>query len=122
MVVGHIRVAARRAGLQSRPSGVGDRTWRRHGSRRPALTVFRAIGELSRVDLPERPGHAARPTPTPDAQQLGTHRMEPRPAMLAPDTRDLTGQLERLGEDQVLPVLCEVKGGGPFFLTPLQEA
>jgi len=36
-----------------------------------AVTLLRAFGELSKPDLPERPGHAGWPTPTPDAQCLG---------------------------------------------------
>ena len=36
-----------------------------------SLTLVRAIGELSRGDLPERPGHAGWPSPTPGAQSLG---------------------------------------------------
>jgi mannosylglycerate hydrolase len=32
------------------------------------ITLLRAVGELSRNDLPERPGHAGWPTPTPGAQ------------------------------------------------------
>lgn len=35
------------------------------------LTLLRAFGELSKPDLPERPGHAGWPTPTPEAQCLG---------------------------------------------------
>ena len=35
------------------------------------LTVLRSVGQLSRADLPERPGHAAWPTPVPAAQCLG---------------------------------------------------
>jgi alpha-mannosidase len=38
--------------------------------------VLRAVGELSRGDLPTRPGHAAWPQPTPLAQCLGPHRVE----------------------------------------------
>ena len=40
------------------------------------LTVLRAIGALSRDDLPARPGHAAWPTAIPDAQCLGVSRVE----------------------------------------------
>ena len=40
------------------------------------LTLLRSIGVLSRDDLPARPGHAAWPTPIPDAQCLGTSRVE----------------------------------------------
>jgi len=36
-----------------------------------ALTLLRAVGELSRNDLPERPGHAGWPAPTPEAQEQG---------------------------------------------------
>jgi hypothetical protein len=34
------------------------------------VTLVRAVGELSKNDLPERPGHAGWPTPTPGAQCL----------------------------------------------------
>lgn len=39
-----------------------------------SITLVRAIGELSRGDLPERPGHAGWPSPTPDSQSLGGFR------------------------------------------------
>jgi len=35
------------------------------------VTVLRACGELSRIDLPERPGNAGWPTHTPEAQCIG---------------------------------------------------
>jgi alpha-mannosidase len=35
------------------------------------VTLVRAVGELSKSDLPERPGHAGWPEPTPKAQSLG---------------------------------------------------
>ncbi|HET6680062.1 MAG TPA: glycosyl hydrolase-related protein [Gemmatimonadaceae bacterium] len=35
------------------------------------ITLVRAVGELSRNDLPERPGHAGWPVPTPGAQCIG---------------------------------------------------
>jgi len=41
-----------------------------------AITLLRAIGALSRSDLPGRPGHAAWPTATPEAQCLGRTRIE----------------------------------------------
>ncbi len=41
---------------------------------RLALTLLRAIGELSRADVPERPGHAGWPCATPHAQSLGAFR------------------------------------------------
>ncbi|MSR05702.1 MAG: hypothetical protein EXR93_01325 [Gemmatimonadetes bacterium] len=41
-----------------------------------AITVFRAVGDLSRGDLRARPGHAAWPLATPLAQELGHFRLE----------------------------------------------
>ena len=41
---------------------------------RIAVTLLRAIGELSRADLPERPGHAGWPVATPASQSLGRFR------------------------------------------------
>ncbi len=38
---------------------------------RIAITLLRAVGELSRADLPERPGHAGWPCATPRAQSPG---------------------------------------------------
>ncbi len=38
------------------------------------VTLLRAFAQMSREDLPERPGHAGWPTPTPDAQCLGPFR------------------------------------------------
>jgi 2-O-(6-phospho-alpha-D-mannosyl)-D-glycerate hydrolase len=40
------------------------------------VTLLRAIGALSRGDLPVRPGHAAWPTSIPEAQCLGVSRIE----------------------------------------------
>jgi alpha-mannosidase len=44
------------------------------------ITLVRAVGDLSRNDLPERPGHAGWPVDTPAAQSLG--RFEGRFAIL----------------------------------------
>lgn len=83
--------------------GFFEYEWTSRGELR--LTAFRAIGELSRPDLPERPGHAAWPTPVPDAQELGPHTLELGLAILASGAPDPAGQLERLWEDAFLPVL-----------------
>ena len=48
------------------------------------VTLLRAIGALSRGDLPVRPGHAAWPTPIPAAQCPGASRIELALAPLAP--------------------------------------
>lgn len=56
-------------------------------------TVFRAVGELSKSDLPTRPGHAAWPISTPEAQCPGGQRLE---WTMVPIDRDLVGEPERL--------------------------
>ncbi|MCC7194354.1 MAG: hypothetical protein IT356_02230 [Gemmatimonadaceae bacterium] len=40
------------------------------------VTLLRSVGELSRGDLPERPGHAGWPAPTPEAQCHGPFAAE----------------------------------------------
>jgi alpha-mannosidase len=40
------------------------------------LTLLRSVGELSRDRLAARPGHAAWPVTTPDAQEPGGHTIE----------------------------------------------
>jgi alpha-mannosidase len=68
------------------------------------ITLLRAVGELSRADLPTRPGHAGWYTPTPGAQCLGP---EVVPFALAFATeRDLAEpeRLEELWEDAFLPL------------------
>ena len=69
-----------------------------------AVTLVRAVGELSRDDLPERPGHAGWPTPTPDAQSL--HRFAARLALVAlpPWSRATLDALERAADDVLLPL------------------
>jgi hypothetical protein len=64
-----------------------------------SVTLLRAVGELSRNDLPERPGHAAWPTPTPAAEEPGKHTIQ---LAVAPVT-DVEA-LERLWEECFLPI------------------
>ena len=69
------------------------------------ITVLRAVGELSRGDLPERPGQVAWPVATPAAQEPGGHRLELALALIPPPgDRDLPSRLERLWEEAFLPV------------------
>src|SRR6185437_95637 len=68
-----------------------------------AITLLRAVGELSRADLPERPGHAGWPLSTPDAQSLGP--FQARFAVLAHATGDAAVDLvERVADDVLLPL------------------
>ena len=67
--------AARGArGLALFAPGFFEYEWTAHGDL--LFTILRAIGQLSRDDLPARPGHAAWPTEIPGAQCLGPTRVE----------------------------------------------
>jgi hypothetical protein len=70
-----------------------------------AITLLRAVGELSRNDLPERPGHAGWPTPIPAAQCLGP--FEAQLAVLAhgPRTAATIDAIEHAAEDFLLPLV-----------------
>lgn len=76
------------------------------------VTLLRAIGALSRGDLPVRPGHAAWPTAIPEAQCLGTTRVELAVAPLAPGET-----IPPLWESVFTPVrglwIRDALGGGP---------
>ncbi|MDF2771553.1 MAG: glycoside hydrolase family 38 [Geminicoccaceae bacterium] len=69
------------------------------------VTLVRAVGDLSRNDLPERPGHAGWPVATPEAQMLGPFAGEfalfPHGGPSA-ETRDL---IERTADDVLLPLI-----------------
>jgi alpha-mannosidase len=69
------------------------------------VTLVRAVGELSKNDLPERPGHAGWPTPTPDAQCLGS--FEASFAVLLHGSRDLAtiDEIERTADDVLVPLV-----------------
>jgi alpha-mannosidase len=65
------------------------------------FTILRAVGQLSRDDLPTRPGHAGWPTPTPEAQCLGRERLQLGIACLPPEAPPPA--LARMWEDLFLP-------------------
>jgi hypothetical protein len=69
-----------------------------------AVTLVRAVGELSRNDLPERPGHAGWPASTPEAQSVG--RAEARFALLPHGARtdEAIALIERTADDVLLPL------------------
>src|SRR6184192_870945 len=69
-----VAVADGRRGLALLAPGFFEYEWTRRGDL--VLTLLRCVGELSRGDLPTRPGHAGWPTATPLAQCLGMSRVE----------------------------------------------
>jgi mannosylglycerate hydrolase len=65
------------------------------------VTLLRAVGQLSRNDLPTRPGHAGWPTPVPDAQCVGPERLQFGVMLTSPDPS--WSALARTWEDLFLP-------------------
>ncbi len=83
-----------------------------------ALTLVRAVGELSRNDLPERPGHAGWPASTPEAQEPGAFCG--RFALLLHGARDdaTVAEIERTSDD----VLHPLAGRTVRSATPIAES
>ncbi|HTI63080.1 MAG TPA: glycoside hydrolase family 38 C-terminal domain-containing protein [Gemmatimonadaceae bacterium] len=71
-----------------------------------AVTLVRAVGELSRNDLPERPGHAGWPTPTPDAQCRGPFAARLAVFLHGGRSVETLDRIERTADD----VLCAPVG------------
>jgi alpha-mannosidase len=74
-----------------------------------AVTLVRAVGALSRADLPERPGHAGWPAPTPAAQSRGPFEAELAIAMHGADSPEQRDDIERIAEDVLLPLTGETR-------------
>jgi alpha-mannosidase len=68
------------------------------------VTLLRAVGQLSRGDLPTRPGHAAWPTATPLAQCPGRSRIELGLVPVTAADVERGDVVPRLWEDAFLPV------------------
>jgi alpha-mannosidase len=68
------------------------------------VTLLRAVGELSRNDLPERPGHAGWPTPTPGAQCLGPFSASLAVMFHGPRDEMVVDEIERAADDVLLPL------------------
>jgi alpha-mannosidase len=68
------------------------------------ITLLRAVGQLSRADLPTRPGHAAWPTAIPEAQCPGRGRIEFGLAAVTAADIERGDVLPALWEDVFLPV------------------
>ena len=71
---------------------------------RIAVTLLRAVGELSRPDLPERPGHAGWPAPTPGAQSIGPFAACFGLALHGARDVATIAAVERCAEDVLLPI------------------
>jgi alpha-mannosidase len=72
-----------------------------------AVTLVRAVGELSRADLAERPGHAGWPASTPAAQCIGPYEARFALQLFSSDSPDVRDEIERFAEDELLPITGE---------------
>jgi hypothetical protein len=68
------------------------------------VTLVRAVGALSRKNLPERPGHAGWPAPTPKAQSLGPFAANLALLLHGARDNDSIDQIERAADDALLPL------------------
>jgi mannosylglycerate hydrolase len=71
------------------------------------VTLLRSVGELSRNDLPERPGHAGWPSPTPEAQCIGLFQAEFGLLLHGPRSSTVTDHIERVADDVLFPLTGE---------------
>jgi mannosylglycerate hydrolase len=69
-----------------------------------AVTLVRAVGDLSRNDLPERPGHAGWPVPTPEAQMFGPFGAELALFLHGPRSPEMCDTIECTADDVLLPL------------------
>ncbi|HSA55629.1 MAG TPA: hypothetical protein VLE53_07980, partial [Gemmatimonadaceae bacterium] len=69
-----------------------------------AVTVVRSVGELSRHDLPERPGHAGYPAETPLAQERGPLAAGFAMMLHGPRSAACVDAIERTADDVLLPL------------------
>lgn len=69
-----------------------------------AVTLLRSIGELSRADIPERPGHAGWPTATPESQCHGAFGAEFAVMQHGTRTAATIDAIERAADDILLPL------------------
>jgi alpha-mannosidase len=72
-----------------------------------AVTLVRAVGALSRADLPERPGNAGWPADTPAAQSLGPFAAAFAVALHGADSPGVRESIEQLADDVLLPITGE---------------
>jgi len=70
-----------------------------------AVTLVRAVGDLSRNDLPERPGHAGWPVATPEAQMFGPFGAELAVFPHGPRNAESVDLIERTADDVLLPLV-----------------
>src|SRR5437773_1909133 len=116
-----VAVADGRRGLALLAPGFFEYEWTRRGDL--VLTLLRCVGELSRGDLPTRPGHAGWPTATPLAQCLGMSRVELAIAPVSQAELERGDLIPSLWEDAFLPVRgFWLRDAGDLVVPPIDIA
>ncbi|HEU4829736.1 MAG TPA: glycoside hydrolase family 38 C-terminal domain-containing protein [Gemmatimonadales bacterium] len=113
----YVAAAGPAAGLALLVPGHCEYEWQADGDL--LLTLLRSTGQLSRNDLPTRPGHAGWPVATPEAQCLGRDRVTLAlvPVLSAGAT---PGQLHELWESAFLPLSARwIRDAGPLRAPPV---
>ncbi|MCU0625663.1 MAG: glycosyl hydrolase-related protein [Gemmatimonadaceae bacterium] len=85
-----------------------------------AVTLVRAVGELSRRDIPERPGHAGWPAATPLAQSLGPVAARFAWLVTSPDRDTALAQVEAAADDVLAPMTATTWRDVPAQLPPFE--
>jgi 2-O-(6-phospho-alpha-D-mannosyl)-D-glycerate hydrolase len=98
----YVSVFSARRGATLFSDGLAE--YEAHRDGRISLTLVRAVGELSRNDLPERPGHAGWPIPTPRAQCVGPYAARFALLLHGSRTPPTIDQIERAADDALLPL------------------
>jgi len=99
---GFVAAASGARGLALFAPGFFEYEWTGRGDL--LVTLLRAVGELSRGDLPSRPGHAGWRTSTPLAQCPGSSRVELAIAPISQAELERGDTLLSLWEDAFLPL------------------
>src|SRR5256884_87870 len=116
-----VAVADGRRGLALLAPGFFEYEWTRRGDL--VLTLLRCVGELSRGDLPTRPGHAGWPTATPLAQCLGMSRVELAIAPVSQAELERGALIPSLWEDASPPVRgFWLRDAGDLVVPPIDIA
>jgi alpha-mannosidase len=89
------------------------------GENEIVVTLLRAVGELSRSDIPERPGHAGWPAPTPEAQCPGPFEAEFGLLLHGPRNAATTDEIERTADDVLFPLVGDTLRSALAVAPPL---
>jgi hypothetical protein len=98
----YVSVFDRAAGCTVFADGLAEYEVLAHGE--IAVTLLRAVGELSRPDLPERPGHAGWPVATPGAQCRGPFAGDFAIMLHGPRLPATIDAIERAADDVLHPL------------------